>query len=68
MKFYDLFHTCTNTLGGLFYNYGQALLPTTTLIQKLKAASMQNGFENNIRFPQKFVDRHQKIEITSVKV
>ena len=68
MKFYDLFHTCTNTLGGLFYNYGQALLPTTTSIQELKAASMQNGFENNIRFPQKFVDRHQKIEITSVKV
>ena len=68
MKFYYLFHTCTNTLGGLFYNYGQALLPTTTSIQKLKAASMQNGLENNIRFPQKFVDRHQKIEITSVKV
>ena len=55
-------------MGGLFYNYGQALLPTTTSVQELKAASMQNGLENNIRFPQKFVDRHQKIEITSVKV
>ena len=60
-------HTCANTLGGLFYNYGQALLPTTT-IQELKAASMENGLENNIRFPEKFVDRHQKIKITSVKV
>ena len=68
MKFYDLFHTCANTLGGLFYNYGQALLPTTTSIHELKAASMQNGLDNNIRFPEKIVDRHQKIKITSVKV
>ena len=54
-----------NTLGGRFYNYGQALLPTT---YELKAASMQNGLRNNIRFPEKFVDRHQRIKITSLKI
>ena len=29
---------------------------------------MQNGLRNNIRFPEKFVDRHQRIKITSVKI